>query len=127
MYHAVIADVQKITMTKAPGPCLFYRMWRMQYTHVQIPPHSRFLKCQICWKYRTCFEASTTNQAQKQLVWKQLNLHQALQVEERRDYWKAKNHAILYPNESMCLIVDGMDQNTTMVPKMRQAIKGIEG
>ena len=38
-----------------------------------------------------------------------LNLHQALQVEERRDYWKAKNTAILYPNESMCLIVDGME------------------
>ena len=27
----------------------------------------------------------------------------------------------------MNLIVDGMDQNTTMVPKLRQAVKGIEG
>ena len=27
----------------------------------------------------------------------------------------------------MYLIVDGMDQNTTMVPKLRQAAKGIEG
>ena len=27
----------------------------------------------------------------------------------------------------MCLIVDRMDQNTTMVPKLRQAMKGIEG
>ena len=26
----------------------------------------------------------------------------------------------------MCLIVDGMDQNTTMVPKLRQAVKGIK-
>ena len=119
VYHAVIADVQKITMSKAPGPCSFYRMWRMQYTHVQIPPHSRFSKCQICWEYWTCLEASNTNPTQKQLVREQLNLHQALQVEERRDYWKAKNTAILYPNESLCLIVDGMDQNTTMVPKLR--------
>ena len=118
VYHVVIADVQKITMTKAPGPCSFYRIWRMQYTHVQIPPHFRFSKCQICWEYRTCFEASTTNRTQKQLVREQLNLHQALQVEEWRDFWKAKNHAILFSNESMCLIVDGMDQNTTMVPKM---------
>ena len=127
VYHTVIADVQKITMSKAPRPCSFYRMWRMQYTHVQIPPHSRFSKCQICWEYRTCLEASNTNPTQKQLVREQLNLHQALQVEERRDYWKAKNTAILYPNESLCLIVDGMDQNTTMVPKLRQAVKGIEG
>ena len=114
-------------MGKAPRPCSFYRMWRMHYTHVQIPPHSRFSKCQVCWKYRICFEASNTNPAQKQLVREQLNLHQALQVEERRDYWKAKRNAILYPSESICLIVDGMDQNTTMVLKLRQAIKGIEG
>ena len=48
-------------------------------------------------------------------------------MEERKDYWKAKQNAVLYPNESMCLIVDGMDQNTTMVQKLRQAMKGIEG
>ena len=99
----------------------------MQYTHVQIPPHPRFSKCQICWDYWTCFKASNTNPIQKQLVWEQLNLHQALQVEERRDYWKAKSNAILYSNESMYLIVDGMDQNTTMVPKLPQAVKRIEG
>ena len=58
VFHAVIANVKKITMSKAPGPCSFYRMWRMQYTHVQIPPHSQFLKCQIYWEYQTCLEAS---------------------------------------------------------------------
>ena len=100
----------------------------MEYTHVQIPPHSRFSKCQTCWEYWTCWEASTTtNPTQKQLIWERLNLHQAVQVEKRKDYWKAKQNAILYPNESMCLIVDEMDQNTTMVPKLRQAVKGIEG
>ena len=31
------------------------------------------------------------------------------------------------PDESLCLIVDGMDQNTTMVPKLCQSVKGIEG
>ena len=127
MYHTVVADVERITKSKAPGPCSFYRLWRTEYTHVQIPPHSRFSKCQTCWEYRTCWEASTMNSAQKQLVRERLNLHQAVQVEERKDYWRAKQNAILYPKESMCLIVDGMDQNTTMVPKLRQAVKGIEG
>ena len=27
----------------------------------------------------------------------------------------------------LCLIIDGMDQNTTMVLKFRQSVKGIEG
>ena len=31
------------------------------------------------------------------------------------------------PDESLYLIVDGMDQNTTMVPKLRQLVKGIKG
>ena len=69
---------------------------------------------------------NTTNPAQKQLIKERLNFHQAVQVEERIDYWKAKQNAVLYLNESMCLIVDGMGQITTMVPKLRQAVKGIE-
>ena len=127
MFHTVVADVERITKSKAPEPCSFYHLWRTKYTHVQIPPHSQFSKYQTCWEYRTCWEASTTNPAQKQLVRERLNLHQAVQVEERKDYWRAKQNAILYPNESMCLIVDGMDQNTTMVPKLQQAVKRIEG
>ena len=127
VFYTIVADVERITKSKAPGPCSFYRLWRTEYTHVQIPPHSRFSKCQTCWEYRTCWEASTTNPAQKQLVRERLNLHQVVQVEERKDYWRAKQNAILYPNKSMCLIVDGMDQNTTMVPKLRQAMKEIEG
>ena len=30
------------------------------------------------------------------------------------------------PDFFMCLIVGGMDQNTTMVPKMRQTVKNID-
>ena len=30
------------------------------------------------------------------------------------------------PDESLCLIIDGMDQNTTMVPKLRQSVKSSE-
>ena len=118
VFHTIVADVERITKSKAPGPYSFYRLWRTEYTHVQIPPHSRFSKCETCWEYQTCWEASTTNSTQKQLVRERLNLHQAIQIEERKDYWRAKQNAILYPNESMCLIVDGMDQNTTMVPKL---------
>jgi hypothetical protein len=31
------------------------------------------------------------------------------------------------PEKFMSIVVDGMDQNTTMVPKMRQTMKNIEG
>ena len=32
----------------------------------------------------------------------------------------------MFPTQSLCLIVDGMDQNTTMVPKLHQLVKGIK-
>ena len=32
----------------------------------------------------------------------------------------------MFPTQSLCLIVDGMDQNTTMVPKLCQLVKSIE-
>ena len=32
----------------------------------------------------------------------------------------------MVPTQSLCLIVDGMDQNTTMVPKLWLLVKGIE-
>ena len=32
----------------------------------------------------------------------------------------------MFPTQSLCFIVDGMDQNTTMVPKLRQLVKSIE-
>jgi hypothetical protein len=47
-------------------------------------------------------------------------------MEERRNYWLFKRSAMITPDFFMSLIVDGMDQNTTMVPKMRQTVKNIE-
>jgi hypothetical protein len=47
-------------------------------------------------------------------------------MEERRDYWLFKRSVMITPDFFMCLIVDGMDQNTMMVPKMRQTVKNIE-
>ena len=48
-------------------------------------------------------------------------------IKERRHYWDAKRIAIEKPDDILCIIVDSMDQNTAMVPKFRQPVKGIEG
>ena len=60
---------------------VFYRLWREEFTHVKIPPYSRFSKCHICWEYRNCIE-SITNERVKDIVQVQYQLHLALQVEE---------------------------------------------
>ena len=34
VFHTVVADVQRITKSKAPGSYSFYRLWRTEYIHV---------------------------------------------------------------------------------------------
>ena len=53
-------------------------------------------------------------------------LHLLEQMEEQRYYWICKRSCYIHPELYMCIIVDGMDQNTTMVPKMRQTVKNIK-
>ena len=122
---AVNEEVARLVGGNPLSKCAFYKMWGEEFTHVQIPPHSRFSKCEDCWEYRSCLEA-TKSPSEKHVVQERFNQHQALQRQERRDYWVAKQEAIMFPTQSLCLIVDGMDQNTTMVPKIRQLVKGIE-
>ena len=122
---AVNEEVARLVGGNPLSKCAFYKMWREEFTHVQIPPHSRFSKCEDCWEYRTCLEP-TKNPSEKHVVQERFNQHQALQRQERRDYWLAKQEAIMFPTQSLYLIVDGMDQNTTIVPKFRQLVKSIE-
>jgi hypothetical protein len=53
-------------------------------------------------------------------------VHIRYQMEKRCDNWLFKRSAMITPDFFMSLIVDGMDQNMTMVPKMRQTVKNIE-
>jgi hypothetical protein len=53
--------------------------------------------------------------------------HHELQRQERDVYEEVKLDARNRPNKFLSIVVDGMDQNTTMVPKMRQTVKNIEG
>ena len=69
---------------------------------------------------------ATTNIAMKVQIKDKFKAHTTHQIEERQDYWKAKRSTILDSNGSMCLIVDSMDQNTTMTAKFRQIMKNME-
>ena len=42
---AVNKEVARLVGGNLLSKCAFYKMWREEFTHVQIPPHSRFSKC----------------------------------------------------------------------------------
>ena len=125
VFHYVNEEVKKLVDGEPLSITSFHRLWRTEFPHVQIPPFSRFSKCYHCWEYKCGMEA-TTNAAARVEIKKLYIVHINHQMEERRDYWLFKRSAMITPDFYMCLIVDGMDQNTTMVPKMRQTVKNIE-
>ena len=53
-------------------------------------------------------------------------LHLNLTIEKRKYYNHAREAATKLPNDTMSIITDGMDQNTTYVPKFRQSVKRIK-
>jgi hypothetical protein len=69
---------------------------------------------------------ATMNAAARLQIKELFLVHIRHQMEERCDYWLFKRSTMIIPDFFMSLIVDGMDQNTTMVPKMRQTVKNIE-
>ena len=64
---AVNKEVARLVGGNPLSKCAFYKMRREEFTHVQIPPHSRFSKCEDCWEYQTCLEA-TKSLSEKHVV-----------------------------------------------------------
>ena len=82
---AVNEEVARLVGGNPLSKCTFYKIWQEEFTHVQIPPHSRFSKCEDFWEYQTCLEA-TKSPSEKQVVQERFNQHQALQRQERQVY-----------------------------------------
>lgn len=125
VFNYVNEEVKRICNGETISMSSFRRMWRIKYPHVQVPPFSRFSKCYHCWEYKCAMEG-TTNADARIRIKELFMLHMRNQMEERRHYWIFKRSCYISPELYMCIIVDGMDQNTTMVPRMRQTVKNIE-
>jgi hypothetical protein len=125
VFHFINEEVKTLVGGESMSLASFHWLWRTEFPHVQIPPFSRFSKCYHCREYKCGMEA-TKNVAARLQIKELFLMHIRHQMEERRDYWLFKRLAMITPDFFISLIVDGMDQNTTMVPKMRQTVKNIE-
>lgn len=125
VFNYVNEEVKRMCDGETISMSSFRKMWRIKYPHVQVPPFSRFSKCFHCWEYK-CGMEGTTNADARIRIKELFMLHLLNQMEERRHYWIFKRSCYISPELYMCIIVDGMDQNTTMVPRMRQTVKNIE-
>jgi hypothetical protein len=103
----------------------FHKMWKYEFTHVHISKSSRFSKCNICWEYKN-YRQSISDEGMKEKISRAYQLHLNMTLEERMEYSRGRTAAMNEPDQYMSLIIDGMDQNTTWVPKFKQSVKGIE-
>jgi N-acetylmuramoyl-L-alanine amidase len=80
----------------------------------------------VCWEFTSTLEKIVSNTLKDRLK-ATYQRHHELQRQERDAYEEVKLDARNRPDKFLSIVVDGMDQNTTMVPKMRQTVKNIEG
>ena len=59
------------------------------------------------------------NEQMKDALKRQYRHHHTLIIEERQAYREARVEVARHPDRFMSLVVDGIDQNTTIVPKLR--------
>lgn len=102
----------------------FTKMSRIEFTNVHVV-ESRFSKWQHCWEYKKA-KKSMPNEAIREAITVAYCLYLQLTVEETNDYSHTRQSAIESLDDSISVIIDGLDQNTNYVLKMKQTMKGIE-
>jgi hypothetical protein len=56
VFHFVNEKVKTLVGGESMSLASFYRLWRIEFPHIQIPPFSRFSKCYHCWEYKCGME-----------------------------------------------------------------------
>ncbi|XP_063964995.1 uncharacterized protein LOC129278782 [Lytechinus pictus] len=102
----------------------FYRIWKKEMSHLTIPKVNRFSKCDICTQLKQSIERTNDKQARKALQ-QQREDHLTQQKTERMKYYKHAQKARQHPEKYISIIIDGMDQQSTSIPKFYRTAKSI--
>ncbi|XP_030853406.1 uncharacterized protein LOC105447505 isoform X3 [Strongylocentrotus purpuratus] len=102
----------------------FFRMWRKEMSHVTIPKVNRFSKCDVCTQLKQSIEKTNEKEA-RQALHQQREDHLTLQKTERMKYYKHAQKARQHPDKYISIIIDGMDQKSTSIPKFYRTSKSV--
>jgi hypothetical protein len=95
----------------------FYKVWRSEFWHVDITKSNDFTKCAQCVEFKQYINSAATDRIRESFK-RGRATHNHLQFAHRLNYTLWKEESIKRPQESLCLIIDGMDQAKTSVPHM---------
>ena len=63
----------------------FYKLWKHEFTYVNIPKTSRFSKYNTCWEYKN-FKQSMPNEELREASSIEYRVHLGIVMEERMEY-----------------------------------------
>lgn len=89
--------------------------------YVKIPKTKMFAKCDECERLKSA-ESKAQTPLQKEVARKDKLHHVNWQYEERRVYWQHRHIAKSKPDEYACIIIDGMDQQKTNMPRFSKSL-----
>lgn len=124
LYQTYVLDCQLSALNDCVTRTTFFNLMSQKFPRVKIPKQKRFAKCDECESFDTRIRSAFSDATRQQLR-KEKSRHLDFVVQERRKYYKHRRKAasdpISHPNkEYMSLIIDGMDQAKTQVPRVRR-------
>ena len=123
-YMATFTEEQ-IAQKEHAQESTFYQVLREDYPHVKFPRTCAFSQCNVCSQIKSAIEKAQGTY-QKAILQQQRQHHLEQAASERRKFRKHWDKAkSLNRDKYMCLIIDGMTQNTTTLPHYRRKAKWI--
>ena len=108
-------------------PCsysYFVRIWEQHCPNIELALEGGgFKQCKVCAKFEAELLKHHTPALRQQIL-EARNAHFELQASQRQKYYKHRRKACLEPNKYLSIIIDGMDQKKTDVPRWAGKIPG---
>ncbi len=110
-----------------PSANYFLRTWKSSCRFIKVRKRNRFSKCDICERLKDEMKIAVTNFESTAIVLAQKRAHYKMVTDERQEYKRKRDLAILNPTELLSLIIDGADQTAYGLPHFISHTKSQRG
>jgi hypothetical protein len=102
---------------EAASADIWKKVWKMEFSDVKIPKRSPFSKCDTCadLKYQI---RKAPDRYHRNEIEKKLKMHNTINQANRQKFYRHNEKAMQHPEKYFSMIVDGMTQDTTLLPHM---------
>ncbi len=115
------------TLEGLPSLAYFLRIWKSECRFIKIRKNNRFSKCEICEKLKDEMKRAITTFESTAPILLQKKAHYAMIAQERQEYKRKRDQAIMHPNEVLSFIIDGADQHAFGLPHFISHTKAERG